>query len=322
MKVVLASRVAVDPVLSALRAIEGAEIVHCKEHAEVPQAMQGAEVLVLSDPKGPEGLAIAKALRQPGCTVRWVQMTTAGADGLLNNGGVPPGIVVTNQGGAVAPTVAESAMAMILAMTRRIPYITEHSARHEWIKAFDPPLMALEGRTLAIVGYGNLGRQLAKRAKGFDLKIVGLSRSLTSDALADEMHPMTELHAVLGQADVVAVTVASYPSTRHIMNAAAFAAMKPGSLFVNVSRGETVDQAALRQALLEGRLRGAFIDVTEPEPLPPGDPLWDTPNLLIAPHCAGHGGTRTGGRIAKVLNENMALFRAGKPLAHRMETGA
>jgi phosphoglycerate dehydrogenase-like enzyme len=322
MKVVVATRVAVDPVLAALKAIEGLQVVHCKEHSEVPQAMAGAEVLVLSDPKGPEGAAIADALRQPGCSVRWIQVTTAGADGLLNNGGVPPGIVVTNQGGAVAPTVAESAMAMILALTRRIPYMAEHAARHEWIKAFDPPLMALETRTLAIVGYGNLGRQLAKRARGFDMKIVGLSRSLASDPLADEMHPMSALHAVLGQADVVAVTVAAFPATRHLMNAAAFAAMKPGSLFVNVSRGETVDQAALRQALVDGRLRGAFIDVTEPEPLPPTDPLWDTPNLLIAPHCAGQGGTRTGARIAKVLNENMALFRAGQPLQHRMETGA
>jgi phosphoglycerate dehydrogenase-like enzyme len=275
----------------------------------------------MSDPKGEEGVAIAAALRDPACKVRWIQVTTAGADGLLLNG-VPPGIVVTNQGGAVAPTVAESAMAMILAMARQIPVIVARSAKREWIKEFTPPLLALEGRTLAIVGYGNLGRQLAKRARGFDMKIVGLSRSLASDPLADEMHPLGELHAVLGHADVVAVTIASFRATRHIMDAAAFAAVKPGALFVNVSRGETVDQVALRNALTEGRLRSAFIDVTEPEPLPAGDPLWDAPNLIVSPHSAGHGGTRTGARIAKVLTENMNLYRAGQPLQHRMETQA
>ncbi len=321
MKVVLASRVAVDPVVAALRAIPGVELVHCKDHTEVPAALPGAQVLVMSDPKGAEGAAIAQALRAPGCSVQWIHMTTAGADGLLVHG-VPPGIQVSNQGGAVAPTVAETAMAMILAMARQIPLIAARSARHEWIKEFDPPLLALEGRTLAIVGYGNLGRQLAKRARGFDMKILGLSRSLAGDDLADEMHPLTALHAVLARADVVAVTVASFPSTRHIIDAAAFGAMKPGAMFVNVSRGETVHQPALRAALQRGHLRAAFLDVTEPEPLPADDPLWDSPNLVIAPHAAGHGGTRTGARIAKVLSENMARFRQGEPLAHLMETGA
>jgi phosphoglycerate dehydrogenase-like enzyme len=321
MKVVLASRVAVDPVLNALKSIEDLEIVHCKDHTEVPAALYGAEVLVLSDPKGNEGAPIAAALRDPACTVRWIQVTTAGADGLLPHG-LPVGITVTNQGGAVAPTVAESAMAMVLALSRRIPEIIARSDRHAWIKEFDPPLLALEGRTLAIVGYGNLGRQVAKRARGFDMKIVGLSRSLTSDPLADEMLPLAELHAVLARADVVVVTIASFPSTRHIMDDAAFQAVKPGALFVNVSRGETVDQTALRAALGRGQLRGAFLDVTEPEPLPAHDPLWDAPNLWIAPHAAGHGGTRTGARIAKVLTENMARFRRGEALAHRIETVA
>jgi phosphoglycerate dehydrogenase-like enzyme len=321
MKVVVASRVALDPVLTALKAQPGVELVVCQDHAQVPQALRGAEALVLSDPKGAEGGPIAAALRAPDCTVRWVQMTTAGADGLLSQA-LPPQLVVTNQGGAVAPTVAESAMAMILAMTRQIPVIVDRSRRHEWNKDFSVAPMALEGRTLGIVGYGNLGRQLAQRARGFDMKIVGVSRSLDSDPLADEMQPLSQLHAVLGRADVVAVTIASARSTRHVIDAAAFAAMKPGSLFVNVSRGETVDQVALRAALEQGHLRAAFLDVTEPEPLPAGDPLWESPNLFIAPHTAGHGGTRTGARIAKVLTENMDRFRTGQPLAHRMEIEA
>jgi phosphoglycerate dehydrogenase-like enzyme len=319
MKVVFASRVAADPVLSALKSHPGIEVVACPSHDAVPQALEGADVLVLSDPKGSEGAPIAAALRQPGNKVRWVQMTTAGAAGLLGHG-VPPQVVVTNQGGAVAPTVAEHAMAMILAMTRQIPTIIARSARREWIKEFSPPLLALEGRTLVIVGYGHLGRQIAKRARGFDMEIVGLSRSLTSDPFSDRMLPLRELHAALGRADVVAVTAAAAPATRHIIDARAFEATKRGALLINVSRGETVDSVALRTALQEGRLGGAFIDVTEPEPLPPDDPLWDAPNLFVSPHSAGHGGTRTGARIAETLRVNLARFQAGEPLLHAVET--
>src|SRR5690349_20966831 len=145
MKVVLATRVAVDPVLTALKSTPGVEVLHCKDHGEVPAALRGAEVLVMSDPKGAEGAPIAAALRDPACTIKWIHMTTAGADGLLLHG-VPSGVLVSNQGGAVAPTVAESAMAMILTMTRRIPEIIARSSRKAWIKEFEPPLMALEGR--------------------------------------------------------------------------------------------------------------------------------------------------------------------------------
>ncbi|MBL0419855.1 D-2-hydroxyacid dehydrogenase [Ramlibacter sp. AW1] len=320
MKVVLASRVALDPVLSVLKSQPEIELIHCRDHGEVPRALEGADLAVLSDPKGAEGPPIVRALQQPGRTVRWVQVTTAGADGLLMHGPLPPELVLTNQGGAVAPTVAEHAMAMILAMTRQMPTILARSSRREWIKEFSPPLMALEGRTLAIVGYGHLGRQVAKRARGFDLKIVGLSRSLTSDPLADEMLPLERLHDALARADVVAVTVASVPATRHLLDATAFQTMKRGALLVNVSRGETVDQVALRAALQDGRLAGAFIDVADPEPLPADDPLWDAPNLIVSPHSAGHGGTRTGARIAQTLTENLARFRAGQPLLHRLET--
>ncbi|CAN5486174.1 D-glycerate dehydrogenase [soil metagenome] len=318
MRIVFGSNVAREPVLKVLREVPDIELVEVNDLAEIAPLVESADALVLSDPRGKDGAAIAAALRQPGCRVKWIQITTAGANGLLVHG-VPAGVTLTNQGGAVAPTVAEHAMAMILAMTRRIPEITARSARHEWNKDFTPALYSLEGKTLAIVGYGNLGRQLAKRARGFDVKIVGLSRSLKSDPLADEIVPMTAINETLARADIVAVCIASTPSTRHVVDAAAFASMKQGAFFVNVSRGETVDQVALRQALVDKRLAGAFIDVTEPEPLPADDPLWDAPNLIISPHTAGAGGVGTGGRIAKVVKENIELFKAGRPLLHQVK---
>jgi phosphoglycerate dehydrogenase-like enzyme len=148
--------------------------------------------------------------------------------------------------------------------------------------------------------------------------VLGLSRSARPDPLADEMHPLTELHAVLARADIAVLTVASSAETRHIMDADAFAAIRKGALFVNVTRGETVDQAALRAALESGRLAGAAIDVTDPEPLPDGDPLWSVPNLLISPHVAGGGSTGGGARIAAVVTENLARLRDGRDLLNRV----
>lgn len=314
-RIVLATRVARPPVEKALRAFPEVELTVCEELADVAARVPGADALVLSDPRGADGRAIAAALAAPGCRVRWVQMLTAGVEGLLAHG-VPPAVTVTNQGGAVAPAVAEHAMMMILAMARRTAQILERSARHVWSKDFDPPLVSVEGRTLAIVGYGNIGRQLARRAAAFDMRIIGIARSPIDDPLVTQAYPMDGLHEALSQADFVALCVASSASTRHLMDARAFAAMKPGARFVNVTRGETVDQAALKAALVEGRLAGAFIDVTEPEPLPPGDPLWDAPNLVVSPHTAGAGSTRTGVRIADVVTCNLRHFLAGEPLEH------
>lgn len=318
MRVIFSTTIAREPVQRALKTFHDLDLVICEDLADVAPLVAQADALVLSDPRGAPGRDIAEAMKQPGSKVRWVQLLSAGAAGLLAHG-VPPGVVITNQGGAVAPAVAEHGMAMILAMARRIPAICDRSLRHEWSKAFDPPLVSLEGKTLAIVGFGNIGAQLARRAAGFDMKIIGLSRSLSSSPLA-EMRPMEALDDVLAQADVVAVCIAALPATRHIMDARRFAAVKPGALFINLSRGETVDQAALRTALETGRLGGAFIDVTDPEPLPADDPLWQAPNLYVSPHTAGAGSTHTGRRIAEVVGENLRRFMRGEPLLHRLKS--
>ena len=316
-RILLATRVARPPVEKALRQFDDVELTVCDELADVPARVGNADVLVLSDPRGEDGRRIAAALKAPGHPVRWIQILTAGHEGLTAHG-VPDAIVVTNQGGAVAPAVADHGMMMLLAMARRTADIVARSARHEWSKDFTPPLISLEGRTLAIVGYGHIGRQLARRAAGFDLRIVGIARSPIDDPLVAEAAPMSALRETLGSADFVALCVASSAATRHLFDARAFEAMKPGACFINLTRGETVDQVALKQALTSGRLAGAFIDVTEPEPLPPDDPLWEAPNLIISPHTAGAGGTRTGARISEVVTRNLRLFLAGEPLAHRI----
>ncbi|WP_159596390.1 D-2-hydroxyacid dehydrogenase [Hydrogenophaga sp. BPS33] len=318
MRIVFASKVARPPVLKALQTAPNVELIDCEDLAQVAAHVQDADALVISDPRGADGKAIADALKRDGCRVKWVQAVTAGVNGLLTHG-VPAQIVITNQGGAVAPAVAEHAMAMVLAMVRRIGDIMDRSRQQRWSKEFDPPLMSVEARTMVIVGYGNIGRELAQRAKGFGMKLVGVSRSGKRDDLLDEAYPLERLHDALAKADVVAVTIASVPGTRHVIDAQAIAATKKGAYFTNVSRGETVDPVALRRALESGHFAGAFLDVTDPEPLPADDPLWRAPNLLISPHTAGAGSTQTGVRIARVVVDNVKRFQAGEPLQHTVE---
>jgi len=315
MRIVLGTKLSRAPVIKALEKVQGIDLVALDDVSDVAPVAKDADALIISDPRGVDGANIAAALREPGCKVRWVQLISAGFEGLMAHG-VPEGVVVTNQGGAVSPAVAEHGMTLILSMARRMDAIYANSERGEWSKDFTPPQMSVEGRTLAIVGYGNIGRQLARKAKAFDMVVVGLSRSAAEDTYADEMHPMTALHDVLARADVVALCIASTGATRHTMDHAAFAAMKKGAMFINITRGETVDQVALREALVSGHLRSAAIDVTDPEPLPAGDPLWSAPNIVISPHVAGAGGTGTAGRIASVIVENVERFKAGRPLIH------
>jgi phosphoglycerate dehydrogenase-like enzyme len=284
---------------------------------EIARLVDRNDVLVISDPRGLEGKVLAEALRGPNNAVRWIQCVSAGVDGIVSQG-IPPSIVITNQGGATAPTVAEHAMALLLGMARQIGPTYERSQRRTWDPNFTPPIFALEGRTLAIVGFGNIGRNVARRAKAFDMQILGLARAPHDEPFADEMHPLTELRPVLARADAVVVCVASAPETHYLMNAAAFAACKPGALFINITRGNTVDSAALRAALESGQLGGAAIDVTETEPLPDGDPLWKVPNLVISPHVGGAGGSRTGGRIVATVVENLGRYLRNEPLLHRV----
>jgi phosphoglycerate dehydrogenase-like enzyme len=319
MRVVFGTTIARAPVKAALEKISNIDLVEVETLADVVPHIQSADVLVISDPRGMDGKKIVAELKKPDCKVKLVQVLSAGFEGLTAHD-VPPNLPIANQGGAVAPAVADHAMAMILTLTRQISPILLQAKDHIWNKEFARPVTALEGKTIAIVGYGNIGREIAKRMRGFDVRILGLSRSLTADDYADEMHPLSDMAKVLGQADIIVLAIASSKTTKHLMNAAAFSAAKKGSLFINVTRGETVDQTALRQALESGHLASAFIDVTEPEPLPKSDPLWDAPNLFISPHAAGGGSTKGGGRIAYVVRENIERLQSGRPFIHLIKT--
>jgi len=304
-------------VIEQLGAVTGVELVVAETLPALLAALPGAQGIVLYDAPPAEARQVVDALRAPGNTVRWLHFLTAGREG-FDAVGIPAGVTVTYAAGGAAPAVAEHAMALLLALGRRVPEVLAQQAQGKWDRTPATRASSLEGKTLAIVGFGHIGRELARRARPFGAKIIGLSRSGTPDPLLDEARPLSELHAVLARSDVVVVAIALTADTRHLLDRAAFAACKPGAHLVNVARGGVIDQAALVEALTSGKLGGAGLDVTDPEPLPAGDPLWACPNLILSPHYAGGGSAATLARLAGGAAENARRFVAGEPLLHQV----
>lgn len=304
-------------VIEQLGAVPGVELVVAENLPALLAAMPGAAGIVLYDAPQSEARQVIEALRAPGNSVRWLHFLTAGREG-FDAVGIPAGVAVTYAAGGAAPAVAEHAMALLLALGRRVPDVLAQQAQGKWDRAPATRASSLEGKTLAIVGFGHIGRELARRARPFGAKIIGLSRSAKPDPLLDEARPLSELHAVLARSDVVVVSIALTAETHHLLDRAAFAAIKPGAHLVNVARGGVIDQAALIEALTSGKLGGAGLDVTDPEPLPAGDPLWACPNLILSPHYAGGGSAATLARLAGGAAENLRRFTAGEPLLHQV----
>ncbi|MDB5958372.1 D-2-hydroxyacid dehydrogenase [Ramlibacter sp.] len=304
-------------IIAALAALPGVELQVTASLAETLAALPGAQALVLVHGPQEEAQQVFAALRAPGNTVRWMHFISAGREG-YEELGWPPGIVVSYAGGGVAPAVAEHAMALMLALCRRVPDMVQVvMARRAWDRTLlAPKARSLEGATLVIVGHGHIGRELARRSRSFDMRIVTVARTPRPDPLVDEALPLASLHAALAQADVVAVTIALTPETTHLLGEAEFAACKKGALVINVARGPIIDQPALVRALHAGQIGGAGLDVSDPEPLPADDPLWNAPNVLVSPHFAGSGSPRSVQRLAQGVADNLRRLLAGQPLEH------
>jgi phosphoglycerate dehydrogenase-like enzyme len=245
--------------------------------------------------------------------LRWVQLPTMGYDPVELHG-VPHGVTVTSAGDAYAPTVAEHAVAMLLALLRHIPESVRNAAAGNWDQSSARQIGTLHGATVAVVGFGNIGRDVALRLHGFGARIIAVTRSGRADPLADEVATSDALLDVLARSDAVVLAVPLNAHTRHLIDARALAALRPHALVVNIARGGVIDHTALHAALAEGRLGGAGLDVTEPEPLPPDSPLWSLPNVLITPHVAGYGGDVAPRRILALVERNLTNFTAGRPL--------
>jgi phosphoglycerate dehydrogenase-like enzyme len=236
--------------------------------------------------------------------------------------GVPAGVTACNAGDAWSPAVAEQAVTLLLAVSRRLPVAVDQQRAHRWDRAYADAATGQFDRVLVIVGLGRIGRRVAVVARALGMRVVGVNWSGAPDPAADEIVPIELLDEALGAADAVVVAVPHDPSTARLFDAERFAAMKAGAVLVNVARGAVVDTSALVAALRSGHLAGAGLDVVDPEPLPADHPIWDAPNVLITPHAAGSAGDAGWNRIAAVVAGNVARLARGEALEHVVVAGS
>lgn len=221
----------------------------------------------------------------------FIQSISAGTDQYGTQALAAAGIRLASAQGANERAVAEHAIALILALARKLPMARDNQTAGKWrglISEIAHREDELGGKTLVIVGMGRIGSRLATLARAFDMRVIAVKRDPTRGAeAADAAVAQDRLHSVLPEADFVALTCPLTPETENLIDADALAAMKSSAYLVNVARGPVVNQEALVSALEQGRIAGAALDCVRDEPLPPAAPLWQVDNLLITPHSAG-----------------------------------
>jgi len=289
------------------------EFVHCPDQAALPGAIADADIYM--------GW-VNRDLFLAGSKLKWIQSPSSGIDHYLIIPELVTGnVLLTSARGTHGACLAESVFGMILAFTRCIRDSVLRQREHQWaIRELRPKLVELTNSTMGIIGFGVVGRAVAKRAQAFDMRLIAVDLYPGDKPdYVSALWGLDRLGDLLRESDYVVVTVPRTPHTRNMLGAQQLALMKPTAMLVGISRGGIIDQAALAQALREKRLAAAASDVFEPEPLPPDSELWDLDNLLITPHMAG--GTQFEGQyVLEIFSENLGRFLRGElPLRNQID---
>jgi phosphoglycerate dehydrogenase-like enzyme len=282
------------------------------------RAMLGSAEVFFGLP-GDSGPGLAQAVRIAP-RLRWVQGTAAGTGEQVRGAGLAAEdldrITVTTSSGIHGSQLAEFAFLGLLALNKDLARLIRDKAARRWDHY---PVRELAGQTMLIVGFGSIGEEIARRAKAFGMRVIGVNRSgASASPNVDKMHGIDSLHELLPAADAVVLALPSTHETRQIIDAEAIGLMREGAILVNVGRGAVVDEDELVAALESGRLRGAALDVFATEPLPPNSPLWDLPNVFISPHTAALS-IHENARIVELFCENLRRYLAGEELINRID---
>lgn len=263
--------------------------------------------------------------------LRWVQLYSAGANHIVNQPLFQTPAVFTTASGVHAVTMAEYVFTVMLSWFHRFPRMLEWQQKGQWppegqrFSLFVPE--ELREKSIGIVGYGSIGREVARLARGFGMRVLAMQQSTDhrdhgflfpgigdpEGVLPDHYYTPDQLHTMLHESDVVLIAVPLTPKTRGMFNDEAFGAMKPTAFLVNVARGDICDEGALIRALQTKQIAGAALDVFHQEPLPPNSPLWHLPNVYISPHVTGFS-PHYDERVAMIFEENLRRYLAGEPL--------
>lgn len=260
------------------------------------------------------GAALAPAVEAAG-DARWINTSLAGVNGWPLGEIERRGIVLTNGAGLNAGPVADFALMGVLAMAKALPELVHAQDRHEYV-ARPPGVMELDGAQALVIGFGAIGRGIGRRLAACGVDVTGVRR--TPGGEVGVIGP-DDWRARLGEFDIVVLAAASTPETARMIGAEELAAMKPSVILVNIARGDLFDQQALLQAAREGRIGGAFLDVTDPEPAPPDDPVWTTPRVVTTSHCSGRSQTGMSRRAAALFLDNLDRWLTGRPLRNQVD---
>ena len=259
-------------------------------------------------------------LRAP--RLRWVQQWGAGADWLMRHPEIAcHDFTLTNASGVHAVPMSEHILAMMLALARRLCRAYRAKFARQWDRPEFDDVYELADKTMVLIGVGDIGARTARIAAAMDMRVIGVRRNpeIGAPGVARMVGP-DRLHQVLPEADFLVLTVPLTPETEGLIGEAEFALLKPGACIFNVGRGRTIDQAAMVRALQDGRLAGAGLDVTDPEPLPADSPLWAMDNVLLTPHYSGRT-PRYDERAMAIFLDNLVRYRAGRPLRNVVDKG-
>jgi phosphoglycerate dehydrogenase-like enzyme len=284
----------------------GEQITVCTDIAAMPaQLLKQVDVMVArNETFQPEMLQALSGLK-------FLYIMSAGVDNLPFNELIARRITVCNASGIHGQQMSEHAIGVMIAFSRNIGLSIRNQSKRLW--GGHGSLDELSGRTLLVVGAGRIGKEIARLASAFGMRIIGVTRRALTIEGFEQVYPLSRLHEALGSADYVILLTPLTAETNGLMGAGEFAAMKPTAIFLNLSRGETVDEQALITALKTGVIAGAGLDVFQEEPLPPQNELWEMENVVITPHSAGI--TRNYVQMSMLhFIKNLLLFRTGGEL--------
>lgn len=282
------------------------ELVQCRNPKEAVEQVKNADASI--------GF-VTRDLILAGKSLKWVQQPSAGVEQLMEIPElVESNILITNMQRAYAPQIADQAMGYLLAFTRHLDHFIRIQSKQEWPKGQQGFVLdELPGKTLLVIGLGGIGSEVARRAAAFGMSVLATDPKVMERPLfVSELHRPDAFHSLLPRADVIVSAVPLTKVSRKMIGEREFGMMKTGVILINVSRGGVVDTDALVAALDSKKVSAAGLDVTDPEPLPSGHPLW-TRNVIITPHNAA-ASTGTARRRDAVIKENLRRFSAGEAL--------
>lgn len=300
--------------VTAIEEIVGEKVQTCTTKEEALKYLPDTEIIITIG-GGNMSVPLEEELLQAAPELKWVFSVSAGVEKLPLEELKKRGILVTNTSGVHAVTIAEYVMGGLLSMSHHFHNYFPLKDEKKWGDAISGE--DLEGKTMLIIGAGHIGAEIGRKAKAFDMRVLGLKRTPLSIQNFDGVYTMDSLRELLPVADYVVMAAPLTEETYHLMGIKEFSLMKKEGIFVNIARGDTVEEEALVAALQEGRIRGALLDVFHEEPLPEESPLWELDNVLLTPHTSGISKNVTR-KVIGMFKENYSRYKKGGELINEL----